>query len=141
MTTGLSNPRPPCNAWPRDLPKANGGAIGRRCHLIALELQCTFERLPNAAIVFGDEDESVRHVAVGHEVVPGDGWFALVTEQGRPGVYVLERDVARFAAVTVGERRSGRAVIESGLSGGEQVVLAPPASLQDGDRVRRKGAK
>jgi multidrug efflux pump subunit AcrA (membrane-fusion protein) len=61
---------------------------------------------------------------------------ALVQVDGRLGAFALERDVARFHAVTVGERQKGRAVVEQGLTAGMRVVLDPPASLRDGDRVR-----
>jgi HlyD family secretion protein len=61
---------------------------------------------------------------------------ALVLIRGQEGVFVLERDVVRFQALTLGERRSGRAVVKSGLKVGDRIVANPPVSLQDGDRVR-----
>jgi multidrug efflux pump subunit AcrA (membrane-fusion protein) len=51
---------------------------------------------------------------------------------------VLERDVVRVRPVVLGDERSGRVVVKSGLAGGEKIVAAPPASLDDGDRVRVK---
>jgi RND family efflux transporter MFP subunit len=61
---------------------------------------------------------------------------AIVTVGGKPGAFVLERDVVRFAAVTAGERRNGRVAIDAGLVKDQRLVLDPPASLRDGDRVR-----
>ena len=61
---------------------------------------------------------------------------AVVREEGRAGVFVLERDVARWRPVQLGPRRGGRANIASGVQPGELVVLSPPPDLDDGDRVR-----
>ncbi|GAB4148147.1 MAG: efflux RND transporter periplasmic adaptor subunit [Planctomycetota bacterium] len=66
-------------------------------------------------------------------LVPED---ALVQLGGRRGVFVLERDVVRFAPLKLGASRQGRVVVESGVASGSTVVLDPPASLGDGDRVR-----
>ena len=66
-------------------------------------------------------------------LVPED---AVVRIDGRPGVFVLERDVARFTELVLGERKGGRVAVVQGLSGGEDVVLEPPRSLKSGDRVR-----
>lgn len=64
---------------------------------------------------------------------------AIVTIQGQAHVFVLERDVARTRAVVLGEERSGRVVIETGVTSGERVIDAPPDSLRDGERVRVSG--
>ena len=61
---------------------------------------------------------------------------AVVTLDGNTGVFVLERDVATFAAVEAGERKAGRVAVESGLAAGQRIVLTPPVSLRSGDRVR-----
>jgi RND family efflux transporter MFP subunit len=61
---------------------------------------------------------------------------ALVQHEGKDGAFVVERDVVRFAPVAAGERRSGRVAIDGGLSPGQRIVLDPPGSLRDGDRVR-----
>jgi len=61
---------------------------------------------------------------------------AIVTIEGKPHVFVLERDVVRQRAVELGEERSGRVVVARGLTDGERVVDAPPDSLRDGERVR-----
>ena len=53
----------------------------------------------------------------------------------RAGV-VVERDVVRFTPVEPGARRGGRVAIESGLTAGQTIVIAPPSRLTTGDRVR-----
>jgi RND family efflux transporter MFP subunit len=63
---------------------------------------------------------------------------AVVPIAGATSVFVLERDVVRVRPVVLGDERSGRVVVKSGLAGGEKIVAAPPASLDDGDRVRVK---
>jgi multidrug efflux pump subunit AcrA (membrane-fusion protein) len=71
-------------------------------------------------------------------IVPGD---ALQRIDGRDGVFVLERDVARWRAVELGQRQAGLVVVQSGLAEGERVVLSAPADLSDGDRVRTKDGR
>ncbi|MEO6594029.1 MAG: efflux RND transporter periplasmic adaptor subunit, partial [Planctomycetota bacterium] len=61
---------------------------------------------------------------------------ALVQLGGQTGAFVIERDTVRFAAVSTGERKSGRVAIDAGLSASQLIVLDPPTSLQNGDRVR-----
>lgn len=61
---------------------------------------------------------------------------AIVLQDGRAGAFVLERDTVRFAAVSAGERRGGRIAIDAGLAVDQRIVLDPPPSLRDGDRVR-----
>lgn len=62
----------------------------------------------------------------------------LVQQDGRTGVFALERDVLRFVALELGERKGGRVVVAAGLVGGESIVQSPDASLKNGDRVQRK---
>ncbi len=61
---------------------------------------------------------------------------AVVMQGGVAGAFVLDRDAVRWQQLTTGERRSGRVVIEAGLQAGQRLVLDPPTSLRDGDRVR-----
>jgi RND family efflux transporter MFP subunit len=61
---------------------------------------------------------------------------SVVRLDGRAGVFVLERDVARWRAVELGAERGKRVAVASGLAGGELVVASPPPNLADGDRVR-----
>ena len=65
---------------------------------------------------------------------------AVVRVSGGAGVFVVEREVARWVEVAAGERRGGQVVIaQSALREGDLVVLEPPATLEDGDRVRVTG--
>ena len=63
---------------------------------------------------------------------------AVVPVGERSGVFVLERDVAKFRELALGERRGGKVLVTAGLTEGERIILKPPASLGDGDRVRVK---
>jgi multidrug efflux pump subunit AcrA (membrane-fusion protein) len=62
----------------------------------------------------------------------------IVKIDGRSGVFVVERDVARFREIAAGEAVGSRILVQSGLQGGERLVAHPPASLKDEDRVRVK---
>lgn len=62
---------------------------------------------------------------------------AAVVEHGQvQSVYVVEGDIARLRLVSLGAPQGDRREVLSGLSGGEKVVLSPPAGLTDGGRVR-----
>jgi len=93
-----------------------------------------------ARVVFAADDDQPEPASAAPAVpvilVPRT---TIVTIEGRPHVFVLERDVARLRAVQPGEERSGRVVIEKGLKSGERVIDAPPDSLRDGERVRVAG--
>ncbi len=60
----------------------------------------------------------------------------LVQLDGRWGVFRLDRDLARFQVLELGERRSGRVLVRGGLASGDRIVLDPPPELGDGERVR-----
>jgi RND family efflux transporter MFP subunit len=61
---------------------------------------------------------------------------AVVRADGDDGVFVVERDQARWRPVTLAPGGGRRRVVEQGVEEGERVVLDPPARLADGDRVR-----
>ena len=61
---------------------------------------------------------------------------ALVRVDGEAGAFVLERDVVRFTAVRTASTKGGRVAVEAGLEPNQRIVLAPPPSLRDGDRIR-----
>jgi RND family efflux transporter MFP subunit len=66
---------------------------------------------------------------------------AIVQEGGQAFVFVLDgQRVARRPVRTGASRGDVRQVLE-GLTGGERVVLAPPAGLADGEEVRVDGAR
>jgi len=61
---------------------------------------------------------------------------AVVPIDGKPHVFLLERDVARLREVQLGAEKNNRVVVLSGLEGGERLIDEPPTTLADGDRVR-----
>jgi multidrug efflux pump subunit AcrA (membrane-fusion protein) len=66
-------------------------------------------------------------------LVPAD---ALRSDGGSSVVFVVaDRKVSR-RAVTVGKTVGPDREVLTGLKGGERVVVAPPASLSEGDTVR-----
>jgi RND family efflux transporter MFP subunit len=63
---------------------------------------------------------------------------SAVRREGKDAwVFQLEGDRVRRVAVKLGEERRDQVEIVSGLSGSEVLVLDPPSSLEDGQRVRR----
>ena len=81
-----------------------------------------------------DRDETAAEVDRERRiVVPQE---ALVQIEGRTGAFVVERGTVRFAEVTAGEAKGGRVAVDAGLTANQRIVLDPPPSLQDGDRVR-----
>ena len=61
---------------------------------------------------------------------------ALRQDEGRDVVFVVINDRAERRAVRVGNQTDSEAVILSGLSAGERVVVEGPAELTDGSAVR-----
>ena len=69
--------------------------------------------------------------------VPND---ALIFDQDGTRVAVVETEadgttVARMRPVTIFRQTQSLLELRTGLSGGERVIVGPPASLRDGDRV------
>jgi multidrug efflux pump subunit AcrA (membrane-fusion protein) len=91
-----------------------------------------------ARVVFSAPGASSASSAAADEASLAVSRNAVVRVDGADGVFVLERDVARFRHVTLGPERAGRVVVKTGLAAGEQVIVEPPTSLDDGDRVRIK---
>jgi RND family efflux transporter MFP subunit len=60
----------------------------------------------------------------------------VVRRGGGTAAFVLEGDTVRLRALELGQESGGRVVVLAGLEEGERVVLDPPTSLADGDRVR-----
>jgi RND family efflux transporter MFP subunit len=63
---------------------------------------------------------------------------AVVTKDGRRFVYEVKEDRAFARTVATGAERSGAVVVREGLAGGEALVMSPPQTLKDGDRVKVK---
>jgi RND family efflux transporter MFP subunit len=91
-----------------------------------------------ARVVFSSPSATSAATAAPEEAALVVARSAVVRVEGADGVFVLERDVARFRRVTLGPERAGRVVVKTGIAAGEQVIDDPPTSLDDGDRVRIK---
>lgn len=89
-----------------------------------------------ARVVFLDKRGETKPTAAAAESSISIPSEAIVRIDGADSVFVLERDIARVRRVTLSDDRSGQRVVKDGLSGGELLVLAPPTSLVDGQRVR-----
>jgi len=64
---------------------------------------------------------------------------ALRTEDARAVVFVVHDNTVERRAVRTGLEQGDVVEVLSGVSAGEQVVLNPPATLKDGDRIRIEG--
>jgi RND family efflux transporter MFP subunit len=91
-----------------------------------------------ARVVFGAAAKPVSDPVEKVEPVILISRSAVVKLDGVAGVFVLERDVARFVPLELGDERSGRVVVKTGLSGDETIVVDPPTDLVSGERVRIK---
>jgi membrane fusion protein, multidrug efflux system len=60
---------------------------------------------------------------------------AILIGQSGNYVYVIENGVARVRPVTIGRSQDGRDIIQTGLKGGESVVIDGSLNLQNGSRV------
>ncbi|RJR47650.1 MAG: efflux RND transporter periplasmic adaptor subunit [Deltaproteobacteria bacterium] len=63
---------------------------------------------------------------------------ALVTRDGRAFAFLLEGHKVKLAPLILGPEMGDLVEVEKGLKEGDKVVLKPPASLQDGSRVKVK---
>lgn len=61
---------------------------------------------------------------------------AVVTTQDGAYVWIVTDDEVRKREIEAGPANGDQIEVRNGLSGGEAVVLSPPAGLEDGDRVR-----
>lgn len=61
---------------------------------------------------------------------------AVVQENGAAHVWVVDKDAVRRVNVDAGAARGDKLEIRQGLSGGESLVLQPPATLKDGMKVK-----
>jgi RND family efflux transporter MFP subunit len=87
-----------------------------------------------ARVVFGDAGQPAETAPASTAIrVPRS---AIVTLEGQPHAFVLERDVARLRRLELGEEHVGRVQVLAGLAGGERIVAEPPVDLRDGERVR-----
>lgn len=63
---------------------------------------------------------------------------ALVQRNGRPALYVLEDETVREVSVEEVSKSDGDSEVRGNLTASARVILAPPASLQTGMRVRSR---
>ncbi|MBI4586700.1 MAG: efflux RND transporter periplasmic adaptor subunit [Planctomycetes bacterium] len=61
---------------------------------------------------------------------------AVVSQNGVKSVFEVVQGKARLRPVEAGEMVHGRMMIKKGITGSEVLVLRPPESLRDGDRVK-----
>ncbi len=61
---------------------------------------------------------------------------AITQADGKASVWVVENGAARLQGVDVGPARGDRIEVRQGLSGGESLVLSPPAGLKNGSKVK-----
>ncbi|MBW2304906.1 MAG: efflux RND transporter periplasmic adaptor subunit [Deltaproteobacteria bacterium] len=61
---------------------------------------------------------------------------AVRIREADTGVYTVEKNVARWRPVTIGQAEGRQVRIVSGLKGGETVIVTPDPRLQDGGRVQ-----
>ncbi|HEY3216010.1 MAG TPA: efflux RND transporter periplasmic adaptor subunit [Candidatus Eisenbacteria bacterium] len=100
------------------------------------------DRDPRILPEMGAKVEFVREagastVAVRRVLVPS---AAVAQNPAGPRVWVVENGRVSARVVDVGPARGDQVEIRGGLSGGESVVLAAPAGLKDGTRVRVKSS-
>jgi RND family efflux transporter MFP subunit len=84
----------------------------------------------------------VKFLRAGTETVPPGEVLAptaaVVSREGRRGVFLVEGDVVRFVDVATSPSRAQVTPINQGLSGGELVVVDPPSTLSSGMVVRQE---
>jgi len=65
---------------------------------------------------------------------------AVITRDGRPFAFLLEENRVKLTPLTLGQEMGDLVEITGGLKEGDRVVLKPPASLQNGSRVKAKSS-
>lgn len=72
-------------------------------------------------------------------VLPGE---AIVYREGKPGVYVVNRDsTVHFTPIQPGLRQGGQVAVNSGLTAGQRIVVQGAGFLGEGDRVSIAAAR
>jgi len=88
----------------------------------------------NASVAFREETTGAADV---RNTPPGASVPLAAVRNDQ--VFVVENDHVRQCNVMVGKTHNGSVEITSGLGGGEEIVLNPPADLRSGDKIRVKG--
>jgi HlyD family secretion protein len=89
----------------------------------------------NASVAFRDENQGPSKLSNSPVAV----FVPLAAVRNNNEVFAVEGDQVHTRRVAVGTKHNGNAEITSGLEGGEEVVLNPPAGLKDGDKIHVKG--
>lgn len=89
-----------------------------------------------AKVVFTAREGGPAVAAPRRVLVPS---AAVVQSANGASVWVVENGTVRRVSVDPGTARGDRLEIRQGLSGGESLVLEPPASLKDGAKVEVEG--
>jgi HlyD family secretion protein len=89
----------------------------------------------NANVQFVSDDKPTQGNVSGASIPSS----AVRNLQGKKSVFVVFKDRAKAREVNVIAQQSDGYLVE-GLTGGEDVILHPPADLKDGDKVRLKTA-
>lgn len=89
-----------------------------------------------AKVVFTAREGGPAVAAPRRVLVPA---AAVVRTANGASVWVVEDGAVRRVSVDPGTARGERLEIRQGLSGGESLVLEPPAGLKDGTKVRVEG--
>jgi RND family efflux transporter MFP subunit len=87
-------------------------------------------------VAFLDVTESTQDAPAAQSLVPTE---AVRTEAGQSVVFVIDGDAVERRAVTVGREVGTEVEVVAGVTAGEQVVVAGPEGLNDGQRVRARG--
>jgi HlyD family secretion protein len=90
----------------------------------------------NANVQFLSDEKPTQAAAAGF-VVP---LSSIRESNGKKQLFVVFKDHAKARDVNVVSTRSNGYVVE-GLTGGETILVRPPADLKDGDKVRVKAAQ
>jgi HlyD family secretion protein len=89
----------------------------------------------NATVEFQDDGKPSQTMTTAGVVVPT---AAVRDVDGKKTVLIAYKEHAKARPVTVIATRATGYLV-SGLTGGEDVIVNPPATLKDGDRVKLKG--
>ena len=85
-----------------------------------------------AKVVFTTREDAVQNAAPRRVLVPS----AAIVRGDAAHVWLVEDGKVRKVTVDVGSETNGQSEVRSGLSGGESLVLSPPAALRDGAQVK-----
>jgi len=89
----------------------------------------------SARVNFTSEPTAGKETSSSVQVPKG----ALVTREGKTGVFLIQENRARFRPVTTGSEREGVVEVQEGLLGGEALVAdAASLDLADGQKIRVK---